>query len=250
VRRIRHQQRQRREAVPVPVVALVGYTNAGKSTLFNVLTEAGVLESARMFATLDPKLRQLQLPSRRKILLSDTVGFIRNLPHTLVTSFRATLEEVERAEILLHVQDAASPSREEQKTQVEKVLAELAVSTKPVIQVLNKTDLVPSREIAYLCSDREVIRVSALQHAGLEQLLIAIDAALIVDPLVECNFRLPQSEGSILASLEGGAITDEKRFEGNLVFLRARGPASLLDRYRRFREKQDSSTEHVRAAMT
>jgi GTP-binding protein HflX len=109
VRRIRHQQRQRREAVPVPVVALVGYTNAGKSTLFNALTEAGMLESALMFATLDPKLRQLQLPSRRRILLSDTVGFIRNLPHTLVTSFRATLEEVERAEILLHVQDAASP---------------------------------------------------------------------------------------------------------------------------------------------
>jgi GTP-binding protein HflX len=90
VRRIRHQQRQRRDAVPVPVVALVGYTNAGKSTLFNALTAAGVLESARMFATLDSKLRQLQLPSRRKILLSDTVGFICNLPHTLVTSFRAT----------------------------------------------------------------------------------------------------------------------------------------------------------------
>ena len=128
VRRIRRQQRQRREAVPVPVVALVGYTNAGKSTLFNALTEAGVLESSRMFATLDPKLRQLQLPSRRKILLSDTVGFIRNLPHTLVTSFRATLEEVERAELLLHVRDASSPMVEEQKAQVQKVLAELDVS--------------------------------------------------------------------------------------------------------------------------
>jgi GTP-binding protein HflX len=157
---------------------------------------------------------------------------------------------VERAEILLHVEDAASVIREEQKAQVEKVLAELAVSTKPVIQVLNKIDLVPPQEIAYLCSDREAIRVSALQHAGLEQLLIAIDAALIVDPLVEFNFRLPQSEGSILASLEGGAIIDEKRFEGNLVFLRARGPASLLDQYRGFREKQDSPAEHVRAAMT
>ncbi len=107
VRRNRRQQRQRREAVPVPTVALVGYTNAGKSTLFNALTDAGVLESARMFATLDPKLRHLALPSRRKVLLSDTVGFIRNLPHTLVTSFRATLEEVERAELLLHVRDAA-----------------------------------------------------------------------------------------------------------------------------------------------
>jgi GTP-binding protein HflX len=250
VRRIRHQQRQRREAVPVPVVALVGYTNAGKSTLFNVLTEAGVLESARMFATLDPKLRQLQLPSRRRILLSDTVGFIRNLPHTLVTSFRATLEEVERAEVLIHVQDASSPMRQEQKTQVERVLADLGVSAKPVIQVLNKVDLVPPQELTQFSRDREAIPVSSLQQTGLEQVLIAIDAALVADPLVEVTFRLPQSEGSILASLEGGSLIIDKRFEGNLVFLRARGPASLLSRYRRFREKQGLSDESAGAKHT
>jgi GTP-binding protein HflX len=236
VRRIRRQQRQRREAVPVPVVALVGYTNAGKSTLFNALTEAGVLESSRMFATLDPKLRQLQLPSRRKILLSDTVGFIRNLPHTLVTSFRATLEEVERAELLLHVRDASSPMVDEQKAQVQKVLAELDVSKKPIIEVLNKIDLVPGGEGAPMGAPGSVA-VSGLKKLGLDHLLAAIDAALVVDPVIEMQFRLPQSEGAVLAALEAGAIVDGKRFEGNLAYVTARGPASLLNRFRRFRER-------------
>ena len=109
VRRVRAQQRARRESVPVATIALVGYTNAGKSTLFNALTRAAVLESPRMFATLDPTIRAVSLPSRRKALLSDTVGFIRNLPHTLVSAFRATLEEVQRASLILQVSDASSP---------------------------------------------------------------------------------------------------------------------------------------------
>jgi GTP-binding protein HflX len=247
VRRIRRQQRQRREAVPVPVVALVGYTNAGKSTLFNALTltgapaETGVLESSRMFATLDPKLKQLQLPSRRKVLLSDTVGFIRNLPHTLVTSFRATLEEVERAEVLLHVRDASSAMLDEQKAQVEKVLGELEVQGKPVIEVLNKIDLLPPEERSRLQAGRrgeaESVAVSGLTKMGLDALLAAIDAALVVDPLVEAKFRIPQSEGAALAALEAGALVGNKNFEGNLVYLTARGPASLLERYRKFRER-------------
>jgi GTPase len=245
VRRIRRQQRQRREAVPMPVVALVGYTNAGKSTLFNALTEAGVLESSRMFATLDPKLRQLQLPSRRKILLSDTVGFIRNLPHTLVTSFRATLEEVERAEVLLHIRDASSTMVEEQKEQVEKVLGELEVHGKPVIEVLNKIDLLAPEESARLedkCAHRSIggprmVAVSGLTRLGLDALLEAIDDALFADPLVEAKFRVPQSEGAVLAALEAGAVVGKKSFDGNLVYLTARGPASLLDRYRKFRER-------------
>jgi GTP-binding protein HflX len=239
VRRIRRQQRQRREAVPVPVVALVGYTNAGKSTLFNALTEAGVLESSRMFATLDPKLRQLQLPSRRKILLSDTVGFIRNLPHTLVTSFRATLEEVERAELLLHIRDASSPMVDEQKSQVEKVLSELDVTKKPVIEVLNKIDLVSGHDEMPMGAPGS-IAVSGLKKLGLDHLLAAIDAALVVDPLIERKFRLPQSEGAVLAALEAGAIVDEKKFEGNLAFVTARGPASLLNRFKRFWDRADA----------
>jgi GTPase len=237
VRRIRRQQRQRREAVPVPVVALVGYTNAGKSTLFNALTEAGVLESSRMFATLDPKLKVLQLPSRRKVLLSDTVGFIRNLPHTLVTSFRATLEEVERAELLLHVRDASSVMVEEQKVQVERVLGELDVKDTPRIEVLNKIDLVGADGHVPMGAPGSVA-VSGLKKIGLENLLAAIDAALVADPLVEMRFRIPQSEGAVLAALEAGALLKEKRFEGNLAYLSAKGPASLLGRYRRFAERE------------
>lgn len=235
VRRIRGQQRQRRESVPVPAVALVGYTNAGKSTLFNALTGIGVLQSARMFATLDPKLSAIQLPSRRKVLLSDTVGFIRDLPHTLVTSFRATLEEVRKAEVLVHVRDASSPIREEQKAEVEKVLGELDALSKPRLEVLNKVDLLSEEERTGLRANAGVIAISAKERTGLEALLERIDAELVRDPILEQAFRIPQSEGDALAALGAGAVIRERQYEGNVVRMTVAGPASLLGRYRRFR---------------
>ncbi len=241
VRRVRRQQRQRREAVPVPTVALVGYTNAGKSTLFNRLTGAQVLQSPRMFATLDPKLRAIELPSRRKVLLSDTVGFIRNLPHTLVTSFRATLEEVEQAEVLLHVRDASSTYGEEQRTQVEKVLGELEALAKPRIEVLNKVDLLNAEEREALANRLQAeppgarVTLSARTGEGLDALLDAVDQALHSDPLMDADLRVPQQDGSVLAAIEAGMVIHTRSYEGNLVHLAVTGPASLLGRLREYR---------------
>ncbi len=246
VRRVRRQQRQRRESVPVPTVALVGYTNAGKSTLFNRLTGAEVLASPRMFATLDPKLRAIELPSRRKVLLSDTVGFIRNLPHTLVTSFRATLEEVAEAEVLLHVRDAASTYGEEQKAQVERVLGDLQSLGKPRIEVLNKIDLLDDHERQGLHERSEAgsgsgteVALSARTGEGLDALLQAIDRALHSDPLIEAELRVPQQEGAVLAAIEAGMNVRSREYEGNVVRLAVSGPASLMGRLRRYRMRVD-----------
>jgi GTP-binding protein HflX len=255
VRRVRRQQRQRREAVPVPTVALVGYTNAGKSTLFNRLTGGQVLESSRMFATLDPKLRAIELPSRRKVLLSDTVGFIRNLPHTLVTSFRATLEEVEQAEVLVHVRDAASSYGEEQKLQVERVLGELEALNKPRIEVMNKIDLLAENERSGLLDESAIgnpAAVSARTGEGIDGLLDAIDRALHSDPLVDAELRVPQQDGAVLAAIDAGLLVRRRSYEGNLVHLAVTGPASLVGRLRDYRlrdSKPASSPEsHTEAA--
>ncbi|HVP51135.1 MAG TPA: GTPase HflX [Terriglobales bacterium] len=234
VRRSRAQQRQRRESVPVATLALVGYTNAGKSTLFNALTRAGVLESPRLFATLDPTIRAVQLPSRRKVLLSDTVGFIRNLPHTLVTSFRATLEEVQRASLLLEVSDATSPIVAEQDAQVDKVLRELQAQDKPRLRVINKIDLLPASRRDALQDDAGSVHVSAVKGIGISTLLERIDGMLQQDALSRVKLRVPQREGKTLAMLEGSARVFSREYRDGFVDLDAQVPESLLRKVRSF----------------
>ena len=232
VRRIRAQQRQRRESIPVATVALVGYTNAGKSTLFNALTNANVLSSPRMFATLDPTLRSADLPSKRRIVLSDTVGFIRHLPHTLVSAFRATLEEVQRATLVLQVSDASSPVSSEQDAQVESVLKELEADKKPRLRVMNKIDLLPPKQRESLRDDPQTIHVSAMKGIGLTTLLDRIDAALEEDRPSRVRLRVPQKEGKALAMLEARARIYSRAYQDGLVELEADAPESLLRRMR------------------
>jgi GTP-binding protein HflX len=234
VRRVRAQQRARREAVPVATVALVGYTNAGKSTLFNALTQAAVLESPRMFATLDPTIRSVALPSRRKVLLSDTVGFIRNLPHTLVSAFRATLEEVQRASLVLQVSDASSPLSQEQDAQVDKVLRELEADSKPRLRVMNKIDLLPPKQRESLLDDASRVHVSAAKGTGMTTLLDRIDEMLSEDPLSRVHLRVPQKEGKLLALLEARSRIYSRKYRDGTVDLDVEAPESVVRKVRSF----------------
>ena len=227
VRKTRELQRKKRSAVPLATVALAGYTNAGKSTLFNALTQASVLADARMFATLDPTIRVLGLPSRRGALLSDTVGFIRNLPPDLIQSFRATLEEVTRAAVIVHVIDLSSPHRREQMIEVEKVLDELDASEKPHILALNKIDLVEQAEAAAAIEAEraakptvEVVGISAKSGQGMTDLLAAIDRLLPGDPVVTARYLFSYDEGDRLSFLyEHGRILERIDNEDGVTVL-------------------------------
>lgn len=237
VRRIRAQQRQRRESAPVATVALVGYTNAGKSTLFNALTQAAVLASPRMFATLDPTIRAVVLPSKRKVLLSDTVGFIRSLPHALVSAFRATLEEVQRASLILHVSDASSRLSAEQDAQVEIVLKELEAENKPRLRVMNKVDLLDVEVAESLVhdarrDDANTLYVSAAEGIGLENLLERIDAMIEEDRVSRVHLRVPQKEGKTLALLEAKARIFSREYKNGTVELEVEAPESVARRVR------------------
>ena len=212
VRLHRGLQRARRKGVPVPVVALVGYTNAGKSTLFNALTLAGTVESVQLFSTLDPLLRRVTLPSRLEIVLSDTVGFVRKLPHDLIAAFRATLEEVREADLLLHVIDYAGPSWREQAAAVEETLRKIGAASKPVIEVWNKIDLLEperAREAAAAAGDRGPVPISARSGEGRAALVARIQKEL-ESFSVQVELVIPYDKASVLSLLHGqGKVTSE-----------------------------------------
>jgi GTP-binding protein HflX len=180
-----------------------------------------------MFATLDPTIRAVTLPSKRKVLLSDTVGFIRNLPTTLVTAFRATLEEVQRAALLLHVSDATSPVAHEQQRQVEQVLKELEAQSTPQIRVLNKIDLVPEDQRACLTKSGATVCISAARKIGIDQLLAAIDAHMEIDALRPMRIRVPQSQGKLLAQIEARARIVKRSYRDAAVEMELEAPESL-----------------------
>jgi len=206
VRGTRGTQRRQRQSVPLQTVALVGYTNAGKSTLFNRLTGAGVVADARMFATLDPTVRMVTLPSKKKILLSDTVGFIRNLPTTLVKAFRATLEEVTEAALLVHVVDGAGEDADGAMAHVEFVLNEIGANETARLVVWNKSDAP-----GYGMIPEGAVGVSAAAGIGLDALLTRLDAALPGQALVQMRLRIAASDGAAMHRVHEEARILSKR---------------------------------------
>ncbi len=248
VRRTRGLQRRARKRVPYPTIALVGYTNAGKSTLFNRLTRSEVLAKDMLFATLDPTLRQVKLPGGRPAILSDTVGFISDLPHELVEAFRATLEEVREADVILHVRDIAGPDSAAEGADVDKVLAELGIdpsSGRTIVEIWNKIDLVPEQQRSEVVDTAQVngaVAVSAVTGDGIDRLLRRL--ADLVDSGPDLILELAPSDGEALAWLyRHGRITAREDVEG-AVILSARLDPQALGRFERMRPEAFGPRPH------
>jgi GTP-binding protein HflX len=238
VRKQRRTQRKEREKLETPHAAIVGYTNAGKSTLLNALSGADVMAKDMLFATLDTTTRRIDLPDGQPLLLTDTVGFVRNLPHRLVEAFKATLEEAVLADFLIHVLDATSPEIERFHRTTLEVLDELGAEGKPTITVLNKIDLVEDPEqIASLARMfPDALRISAFTRAGLDQLLDACSAAL-ADRVRCLDYRIPQHRADLVGLLHRDAKVLSTDYEGNDILLRAVVPPMLAGRLEAFVEQ-------------
>ncbi len=246
VRTGRALHRRKRGAVPVPTVSLAGYTNAGKSTLFNRLTAAGVLADARMFATLDPTIRAIVLPTHRRVLLSDTVGFVRNLPTTLIEAFRATLEEVADAALIVHVVDASSDQAAQHIAEVFRVLGEIGASSTPQILALNKADCLPAEErdgrflgarllaAAGQNPSTPAVLTSGLTGEGLGSLFDLIDEVVPFDAMETVRFRVPLRDGAAIAMLHDRGRVRSEDYHGTLCELEVDAPESLRRRLARY----------------
>lgn len=228
VERQRETRRARRHKIGLSTVALVGYTNAGKSTLLNALTDAGVLAEDKLFATLDPTARALRLPDGRQVLLIDTVGLVRRLPHHLVDAFHSTLEEAAQADVLLNLCDASSPEAAEHLRVTRELLTSLGCIGRPILTVFNKCDRLSDSEMPLAGEDRDSLRISAKTGEGLSALLEAVAAALPPDRR-KVSLLLPFREGGLaeLCRREGAVETEEYRPEG--VFMKVTLGARLLE---------------------
>ncbi|MDQ2867720.1 MAG: GTPase HflX [Verrucomicrobiota bacterium] len=235
VRKVRNVQRQGRKRHQWPVAAVVGYTNAGKSTLLNRLTGADVLAADKLFATLDPTTRSLTLPNKQRVLLTDTVGFLRKLPHTLIESFKATLEEVSEADILIHIVDLSHPRVDEQMEAVEIVVKELNAFGKQTLIVFNKIDRLDNSELAatYLRRFPGSVAIAAETGEGIERFVAALQIALGAWRL-RSQFRVPLSESNLIAEIHRVGHVLELRYEGEEAVITAHVPPQLEQRLRVF----------------
>ncbi|HEY1770248.1 MAG TPA: GTPase HflX [Chthoniobacterales bacterium] len=228
VRKHRAIQRQGRKRNQWPVAAVVGYTNAGKSTLLNLLTGAGVLAEDKLFATLDPTTRSFILPNKQRMLLTDTVGFLRNLPHTLIESFKATLEEVVEADLLIHVVDLSHPRVDEQMEAVETVIKELGAYGKQTLTIFNKIDLLENRELVQIYREKfpGSVAISAQTGEQLDELVEALQHALSTWRL-RARYRVPAGEGALLAEIHRVGHVLELHYEGDFAEVVAHVPPQL-----------------------
>ncbi len=231
LRRTRQEQRRARSRANLPRIAVMGYTNAGKSTLLNTLTDAGVLAQDKLFATLDPTTRRLTLPSGAQLLLTDTVGFISNLPHHLIEAFASTLEEVSQADLLLHVVDISNPDCDRQMEICRSLVEELGAGALPMITALNKMDRGAAAPLPHL---RDAVPISALTGEGIPELLALIERKLD-EGRSTASFLIPYDRAGLVQELHEQAIVAEIDYREQGIFVKARGTSAVLGRMKNYR---------------